>query len=316
MSIETAAAPTPETVAVILNWNGAEDTLRCVEALQASKPRPPRIVVVDNGSQDDSRRRILERHPELALISSQSNLGYSGGNNLGIRWALEQGARKVVLLNNDVEVEPECIARLEQAIDGNARAGVCGPLILTRGAPDRIWAAGGKLSCRENVSRLRGFGQSMNGRYTRDEVVDYLPGCVLMLRRDVLQRVGLLDESYFCYMEDVDYGRRVIEAGFKNVFVAAASAYHRPSSSTGGGYSAARKYMNAVNSVHFLRRHGSPLAWAGFICFDLLGLPLAFLSATMKGRPGAALAKLRGLCDGLRGVRVTPKRVERYLRGP
>ena len=315
MSKKTEAAPAPETVAIILNWNGADDTLRCVEALLVSKPHAPRIVIVDNGSKDDSRKRILEQHPELALITSESNLGYSGGNNLGIRWALEQGAQKVVLLNNDVEVGPDCIARLEQAIADGGQVGVSGPMIMTRGDPDRIWAAGGQLSNRENVSKLRGFGQVMNGRYSENEFVDYLPGCVLMVRRDVLEIVGLLDESYFCYMEDVDFGQRVTQAGFRNLFVAAANAYHKPSSSTGGGYSAARKYMNAVNSVHFLRRHGTTRAWAGFICFDLLGLPLALLSATLRGRPGAGLAKLRGLFDGLRGVRVTPERVERYLRG-
>lgn len=313
MSKKTEAAP--ETVAIILNWNGADDTLKCIEALLASRPSPPCIVVVDNGSKDDSRERIRARHPELAFITSEVNLGYAGGNNLGIRWALERGARKIVLLNNDVEVEPDCIERLERAVDEGAQVGVSGPMIMTRGDPDRIWAAGGKLSHRENVSKLRGFGQVMNGRYTHDEQVDYLPGCVLMVRRDVFQKVGLLEESYFCYMEDVDFGQRVTEAGFRNLFVATACAYHKPSSSTGGGYSAARKYMNAVNSVHFLRRHGTPRAWAGFVCFDLLGLPLALVTATIAGRPGAALAKLRGLYDGLRGVHVTPERVERYLRG-
>lgn len=314
MSPQTEAAPQAETFAIVLNWNGAEDTLRCVSALKASKPAPPRIIVVDNGSVDDSRERIRAAHPDLTLLDSGANLGYSGGNNLGIRWALEHDAQRIVLLNNDVEVEPHCVARLEQALQQDHQSGVSGPLILTRGSPNRIWAAGGELTHRENVSRLRGFGQVMNGVYRKDEFVDYLPGCVLMVRRDVFEKVGLLEESYFCYMEDVDFGQRVHEAGFKNRLVPSATAFHKPSSSTGGGYNAARKYMNAVNSVHFLRRHGSFRAWAGFALFDVLGLPMALVIATLHGCPGAAVAKCRGLIDGLRGIQITADRVEKYLR--
>lgn len=305
------------TIAVVLNWNGADDTLRCLDALARCRPVPPRVLVVDNGSQDDSRERIRARYPDVWMIDSRENRGYAGGNNLGIRAALDAGATRVVLLNNDVEVEPDCLARLEAALDADPAIGVAGPIVLlTGGAGERrIWAAGGELKHRENISRLRGHGRVLNGRFTVDEDVDYVPGAVLMVRREVFDRVGLLDESFFCYMEDVEFGRRSVGAGFRNRLVAAAFASHAASASTGGGYTAARKYMNAVNSVHFLRRHGTPRAWLGFIVFDVLLFPAAFGMATLRGRPRAALAKLRGLIDGLCGVRVTPERVARYLRG-
>ncbi len=314
MERTTEPGSTAGTVAVILNWNRAADTIRCVEALQRSTPAVPRIIVVDNGSDQGSRDRIRARFPALRLIETGQNLGFAGGSNLGIKAALAAGAERVVLVNNDVEVDPRCISSLEAALQAGAEAGAAGPIILTARNHGRVWAAGGVLSHRENITRLRGFGQAQNGRFRDDEDVDYLPGCVLMVRRDVFEKVGLLEESFFCYMEDVDFGRRVLDAGYTNRFVAGAIAYHDASSSTGHGYTPARKYMNAVNSVHFLRRHGTWKAWLGFILFDIIGLPGAFAVATLQGRPLAAFAKMRGIIDGLRGVRVTPERVARYVR--
>ncbi|MFG0316258.1 MAG: glycosyltransferase family 2 protein [Planctomycetota bacterium JB042] len=304
------------TFAVVLNWNRPDATLRCVEALRRSRPAPPEVIVVDNGSVDDSCRRLREGCPEVELIETGANLGYAGGNNRGIERALERGAERVVLLNNDDEVGPDCLSRLEAGLDAGRDVGAVGPVVEwpSDGGKARIWAAGGKLEHRENITRLRGFGQVRNGQFSRDEDVDYLPGCVLMVRREAFERVGLLDDTYFCYMEDVDFGRRLAAAGYRNRLVAGAHAVHEASTSTGGGYTPARKYMNAVNSVRFLRRHGSPRAWIGFFVFDVLGLPAALVLATLRGRPGAAWAKARGIVDGLRGIRVTPERVERYLR--
>lgn len=309
-----AASP---TVAVVLNWNRKEVTLRCVEALRRARPAPPAIVLVDNGSTDGSPAFLREACPDVDLIEAGANLGYAGGNNLGIKRALGHGAARVLILNNDVEVEPDCIARLETALDRDPAVGAAGPLIvLPRDAdqPPRIWAAGGELSHRENVSRLRGFGRRVNGQFSAEEDVDYLPGCAILLRREAIDRVGLLDEDYFCYMEDVDLGQRIREAGFVNRLVPSAIAVHAASASTGGGYSAARKYMNAANSVRFLKRHPSLKGWCGFVAFDVVGWPFCLLNAVAHGRPDAAFAKLRGLLDGLRGRRVTATTVERYLR--
>ncbi len=303
-------------VAVVLNWNGAEWTERCVRALAASRPTAPEIVIVDNASTDDSVARLTRSCPDVELIRARTNTGYAGGMNIGIAAALRRGARAVLLMNNDVEVASDCIAKLDAALAADGSIGAVGPMILLPaepGAAARIWAAGGELVHRENVSRLRGHGTVANGRFRADEDVDYLPGCTLLVRRAALEKVGRLDESFFCYMEDVEFGRRLAVAGWKNRFVAGASATHDASASTGGGYTPARKYMNAVNSVHFLKRHGSLRGWLGFVVFDVLLWPLALVRASAAGRPGAALAKLRGIFDGLRGVPVTPERIRRYF---
>lgn len=305
----------PSLAVVIVNWNGAERTLRCLESLRRAA-RPPRLVfVVDNASTDDSVARIRAAHPGVEVIAATENLGYAGGNNLGIARALERGADSVLLLNNDIELEPRCIETLESELRSD-RVGAVGPLVLFPSGPgtkSRIWAAGGEVTHRENVSRLRGNGEPLNGRFAAPERVDYLPGCAILIKRSVFERVGMLDESFFCYMEDVEYGRRIAEAGLENRLVPSARAIHDASASTGGGYTSARKYMNAVNSVRYLRRHPSARGWLGFFVFDVLLWPLCLVQACRAGRPAAAFAKLKGLLDGLRGVRVTKEHVERFV---
>lgn len=302
-------------VAVIVNWNGVDRTLRCLESLRRAGHPPRDVVVVDNASTDDSVARIRAEFPEVTVLVAPENLGYAGGNNLGIRHALERGARSVLLLNNDVEIDRGCIDSLAAEL-ADERVGAVGPLVLLPARANernRIWAAGGEVTHRENVSRLRGNGETLNGRFAAPERVDYLPGCAILVKREVFERVGMLDESFFCYMEDVEYGRRIEEAGLENRLVPAARAFHDASASTGGGYTAGRKYMNAVNSVRYLRRHPSARGWLGFVVFDVLLWPLCLANAIRHGRPAAAFAKLRGIVDGLRGVRVTKEHADRYV---
>jgi GT2 family glycosyltransferase len=311
----------PPLAVVVVNWNGAEMTLRCLRSLSRSARQPDHFFVVDNGSSDDSVLRLraaLGSNRAAKLIEAGANRGYAGGNNLGIERALAAGAASVLILNNDIELEPDCIGRLEAALAAPG-VGAVGPIILFPpfpGEPRRIWAAGGEVTNKENVSRLRGNGHLLNGRYGAAETVDYLPGCALLVRREVLEKVGSLDEAFFCYMEDVEFGKRITDAGYANRFVPDAIAFHDASASTGGGYTPARKYMNAANSVRYLRRHPSARGWIGFAVYDVLLWPLCLLYACVKGRPSAAFAKFSGLIDGLRGVTMTAAHIERYLPRP
>jgi GT2 family glycosyltransferase len=145
-----------------------------------------------------------------------------------------------------------------------------GPLVLYRSDPERVWAAGGRLTWRQNLTTLLGQGDSDSDRWRGTFEVDYLTGCALLVRREVFEHVGAFDEAFFAYSEDVDLGLRAGRAGFSSLLVGAASALHEPSSSTGGGYSPRRKYMMGVNSVWFLRRWGGPREWSRFVMFDLV----------------------------------------------
>jgi len=296
--------------AVVVNWNGGEDNLRCLDSLLASGLEQERIVFVDNGSEDGSAETVAERFPRIVKVNNQRNLGFGAGANQGVREALSAGARAVLFVNNDVTFPPDTLERLVSVMDGNPRVGFLGPRVLYPGTPARIWSAGGILSVGPNLSRLRGHGQLDGPRWQQVSSVNYVPGCALLARREALEEVGLFQEAYFAYMEDVELGVRANQLGWKVWCVGDVACEHAPSSSTGGGYSARRKYMNGVNSVHFLRRHGTPALWIAFALWDVFCLPLVWLAGLPRGRGRAVAAKGLGIWHGIQGRRVTARDLE------
>lgn len=291
-------------VAVVVNWNGGAENLRCLESLLAQGPSLARVLFVDNASSDGSRELVARTLPEVEVLDTGANLGYGGGNNRGFARALELGAEAVLVLNNDVTLEPGCLDALVAAL-ADAALGCVGPRVVFRDEPQRIWAAGGVVTWRQNLSDLRGFGALDGPEFRASARVDYVPGCALLVRRAVLEQLGGFDDRYFAYTEDVDFGLRAARAGFASACIGAVRALHAPSSSTGGGYNPRRKYMMGVNSVWFLREWAGPREWARFVAFDVLSLPFALADAWFRGSSKPVLAKALGIWHGLRGRRVT-----------
>ena len=309
----------PRIVAVVLNWNGGDETLACLASLRQTTGVVPQSLLADNGSADGSIERALAEDPGLIVLRYGSNLGYAAGNNRAIRHALDVlGADWVCLLNSDVLVAPDTFAVLLQGAEaanggaGGAPVGAVGPCLLYRDRPAVVWACGGRIGPQLNVTQLLGHGGPRRSGPPVD--VDYLPGACLLVSRQACEKTGLLDESFFCYLEDADWGVRLRQAGLRLLAVPQATAWHGLSSSTGGGYTAGRKYMTGVNSVHFLRKHGTPAGWIALIVFDLLLWPLALLRGLFTGGAAGAVAKLRGVIDGLRGARVDASVAARFAR--
>ena len=188
--------------------------------------------------------------------------------------------------------------------------GIVGPRIAYRADPGKLWAAGGILTFRQNLSTMIGHGKPDGPEYALTRDVDYVPGCAMLVRRSVFERIGLYQGDYFAYHEDLEFCVLAGEAGFGVRVVGEALALHDAHSATGGGYNARRKYMMGVNTVWFLRRHGTPWRWLSFWIFDVLSLPFVWFVRTWRGEGGAVLAKARGTWDGLRGKRVTPAAAE------
>lgn len=297
-------------IAIVVNWNGGAENLRCLESLAAERPAVAHVLFVDNASSDGSRELVARTFPEVEILDSGGNLGYGGGNNLGFARALELAADAVLVVNNDVTFERGAVAELARALD-DPRMGCVGPRVVFRGEPRRIWAAGGVLTWRQNLSNLRGFGALDSAEYHGTRIVDYVPGCALLVRRAALEAVRGFDERYFAYTEDLDFGLRARRAGFVSACVGRARAFHAPSSSTGGGYNPRRKYMMGVNSVWFLREYAGARQWAQFFVFDVLTLPLALLDGVFRGHARGVLGKALGIWHGLRGRRVTADTVRR-----
>lgn len=329
MTPEVAETPTAEStstpggwVAIVLNWNGGQETLDCLRSLRAVERHAPRVLLADNGSTDGSVEQAEAEHPRLHVLRFGENLGYAAGNNRAVRHALDElGAEWVCLLNSDVLVTPDLFERLEQAREALERAGggpvgALGPRLLYRDRPDIVWACGGTIGPSLNVTQLREHGRAHVPAPDPPVDVDYLPGACLLVSARAIAAAGLLDESFFCYLEDADWCVRMRAAGLRTVAVPGALAWHGLSSSTGGGYSAGRKYMTGVNSVHFLRKHGTWRGWAALVLFDIALWPLAFAKAAVRGKARAAVAKLHGVMDGLRGKMVTADVAARFRRRP
>ncbi len=295
------------TWAVVVNWNGGERNLLCLRSLIDQGLDPGRIVFVDNASNDGSAERARATFPGLLVLQNESNLGYGHGNNRGIERALAGGAERVLLVNNDVTFPAGTLAGLEAALERGP--GIVGPRVLFERPGDRVWCAGGVLTFRANLSTMIGHGRADGPEFQRTREVDYVPGCAMLVSREVFARVGLLEGEYFAYHEDVDFCWQARHAGFPVRVIGELAARHDAHSSTGGGYNALRKYMMGVNTIWFLRRHGTPRRWLSFLVFDVLSLPFALVYRGLRGEGGAVLAKARGTWDGLRGRKVTAERV-------
>jgi GT2 family glycosyltransferase len=296
--------------AVVANWNGGEENLECLASLLAQGLDEEEIVFVDNGSIDGSAELVLARHPRIVLLRNRTNLGFGEASNRGTEAALARGAEAVFFVNNDVVLPERTLARLVRAFEEHPGAGIVGPRVLYKAEPGRVWCAGGMLTWRQNLSTLLGHRQPDSERWRAVRQVDYVAGCSLLVRREVLAKVGLFDASYFAYMEDVDLCVRAKRAGFEVWSIGDAASLHNSSSSTGGGYNPRRKYMMGVNSIWFLKHHAGVTEWARFVVFDVLSLPLLWFLGLFQGTSNAVLAKALGIFDGLRGKRVTGANIE------
>lgn len=290
----------PDSVhVVIVNWNGAEDLRRCLRALEACDPPCGPVHVVDNGS-DDASRDLLAEPWELPLRVrlEDRNHGFARAVNLAVRDALEEGAAAVCLMNNDATCEPGFFGALAAGVERDPRAGLYGPRIFSDRAAGRLWCCGVSMGG-PNLCRLRGHGERDAERWRREERVESLTGCGLLVLRAVFERTGMLDERYFVYVEDADFCARAIKAGFACRYLPEAVLEHAGAGSSGGGYSALRKYLSAHGAVRYLREHGTRGLWAGWIVFDLLPLPLLWGIALLRGRERGVRAKALGLLHGL-----------------
>jgi GT2 family glycosyltransferase len=244
--------------AIVLNWNGREDTLRCLESLTRIERDDLGIVCVDNGSTDGSQEAIRNRFAggRVVLIEANANLGYSAGNNLGLRYALEHGMRWAMLVNNDATVAPDVIAGFERAAHARPRAGILAGKVLFADRPQTIWFAGQRVSELLGYSgRPRGYGRADGPRYSHVRSTGRAVGALMAISREAIEAAGLLAEDLFLYVEDVDWALRARAAGFEVVFAPAARAWHRVSASTGGEAASTHTlYYGVRNTVVVLER--------------------------------------------------------------
>jgi len=242
----------PSVAIIILNWNNWQDTVECVQSLQRVDYPNYQLIIVDNGSENDSIAQIKLRYRDSLVLETGENLGFSGGVNVGINHALESGADLILLINNDTLVEKDFMSRLVAAMDADERIGIIGSKIYYFNDKQKIWAAGGGITRLLKRTYHRGQDKLDRGQFDRQREVDFLSGCCLLIRRQVFEKIGLFDPVYFMYYEDVDFCLRSKRAAFSVVYCPTATIWHKVSATSVRSY---RDYYRMRNHIIFAKRY-------------------------------------------------------------
>lgn len=261
---------------IILNFNGEKDTIECLDSINQllTTSYQLRTIVVDNGSKDklavSSNPSTLLRASELVVIRNNENLGFAGGNNVGISYALKNGADYIMILNNDTVVDKNLVAELLKAMDKDKTIGIVVPKIyFAKGFEfhkDRykkedlgkvIWYAGGEMDWKNVLGHHRGVDEVDGGQYDSVEETDFASGCCMMVKKEVFEKIGMFDPKYFLYYEDSDLSQKAKAAGFKIVFAPKAILWHKNAGSAGGSGSTLQDYYITRNRLFFGLRYAS-----------------------------------------------------------
>jgi GT2 family glycosyltransferase len=284
---------------VLVNWNLKEDTLACVESLQMAGAMPGTVIVVDNGSTDDSVAAFQARFgSSVIVLETGQNLGFAGGVNHGVPYALANEARWVLLINNDTLVAGNFFNALSQAVElSSERYAILAPLIYYHNEPKRIWYLGDRQIGGTLITHSLFKNQTDTGNLPPIVPVDFVSGCGMLVKAEVFERVGLFDPSFFMYGEEVDFCRRAQKAGFQLACSTQAHMWHKVSLSANRD-KAATRYHRICNQIRFYRKHAGQAHQLLLGCFTLLrAMRLAW--GDMRHNTRHLIAPLmRGWVDG------------------
>ena len=290
------------TAVVVLHWGDKARTLDCLRSVARSVVRPRPLLVVDNGTGALGGADVAEAGPDVELISLPENLGFAGGCNVAIRRALAGGARAVVLLNNDATLDPGCLGELVRVAGSAADVGAVGAKVLSAADPAVLWVAWGRLTWRAALVELVGQGEADGPRFADVRDVDWVPGCAMLLTRAALERVGLFDERFFAYHEDVDWCTAARARGFRILFAPAARVIHHGEGSLAPrGPANPARYLSARNTILFARKHARPTDWLRLAVTIGASLPLELVRHRAGDDRRVLGLLLRGYVDGMLG---------------
>lgn len=300
MPVLSSPTDSPRVAALVLNWRLTDVTLQCLEDLAQCGYPALEVLVMDNGSGDGSAERLQNEAAAAEVTAFPENIGYCAAMNRGFLWARERGAEFVLFVNNDVRLPAGFLEPMAELLSADPTVAGVTPTILR---PDgRVWCQGGSIAFHPNMLKLLGEGGEPAPVTEGPVAVDFVTGACALYRLSDLEELGGLDESYFMYWEDVELGWRIRAREKKLIWLPWVRVTHISSASSGGGRSVMRKYMSGLNSVRYLKAHGTPIQWCGFFVFDMLLWPLTWLGGTGLR---AMLAKGRGIFAGLIGRRVS-----------
>jgi len=251
----------PLVAIILVNWNGKDVTLDCLESLKKVDYHPFKVYVVDNASSDGSIKEISEKHPWVKIVKSDRNRLFAGGNNFGWQYAKKDNPKYVLFLNNDTEVAPDFLNHLVNTIQSDSSIGMVGPKIYHYDKPDLIWSAGGYINFFKGKTAHYGLRQIDHGQWDSGREVDYLTGCAQLIRADLFEKLAGYDESYYMYAEDTDLCVRLQLLGFKIIYESKSKLWHKVSSSSGGGMTLYKVRNKIRSNFLFFRRYAKWYHW-------------------------------------------------------
>ncbi len=284
----------PSVAVVIVAWNNYADTHECLESILAQKQVETSVFLVDNGSKTEPLVNLVMEYPGINYIHSETNLGFAAGTNLGLREALKTGAEYILIVNNDTRADESMVNELLMAAESE-HVGLTAPLIYYYDAPDKIWSSGGR------INELLLMPLDSHNRLNPVSVPTkrtFLSGCCYLLKKEMLTQVGLFDERFFLYFEDLDFCMRVKDSNWKMTVVPTAKLLHKVSMSSGGSFSESERYQYARSSGIYFRKYLNPVNTLPVLLFRL-GSAIATSFRLLRQKKNRALKGYwKGLFEG------------------
>lgn len=294
----------PKVSIIILNWNGKEDTIECLESLKHIRYPNYEILLVDNGSTDGSVECFKEKYPKIEIIENKKNLGFAEGNNVGIRKVMERSTNYILLLNNDTVVDPEFLGELVKVADSDPKIGIVGAKIYYyeyNGKKDILNFAGGQINFFKGETYHIGLNNTDKGQYDYLRTVQYIEGSCMLIKKDVIRDIGVLDPDYFAYWEETDYCVRTLNKGYSIYYVPNAKIWHKIGASTKKDNNMLYLYLMTRNRILFMRKNAPLIFKITFIPFLLKDLSASLLSVfivkkNMKEVYNSLIVMFKAIC--------------------
>ena len=287
---------------IILNWNGLEDTVECLESLKKITYPNYEVIVVDNGSEGDDAKVLREKFSDYVhVIENDKNYGFAEGCNMGLRYALENSKLDyVLLLNNDTVVAPDFLTELVRAAESDPSIGIVGPKICFYGEPNRIQSAGGQINWWTGEAPLFGCTQIDSGQFDEMKEVDWVMGGALLIKCETIEEIGLLYAGYFAYFEEAEWCAKAKKAGYKVIYAPRARLWHKRRLAVDriDGF---RLYYMTRNRFLFMKRNSTKLQFISFfVQFFLRNFPLTLVLLLVRQKDLKLLPRyFKGIYHGI-----------------
>ena len=296
------------TAIILVNWNSFDFTNDCIQSLKQASSADFSIIVVDNGSQDESGKRLQAEHPDIIVLFSPDNKGFTGGNNIGFRYAIEHGFTYAMLLNNDTFVEPDFLEPLVAHLEANPETGAVQSRIYFNHDRSLLWNGGNGFNYFTGWANTSGENQLPKPGHLKQKKMSWITGCAFMVRTSVLKETGLLAENMFIYSEDVDLSFRIRQKGYDLVYIPDSIIYHIAGSSNKkkvkdkeGIVNPIVHYLNQRNRIWIQKKYTPWYAIPTVILFNFFYTTLILGYFAVRRRPKKFMAIVNGVKDGIKG---------------